>query len=172
MSRLRLLQIVGSTDPDPATVDALGLHTSIAEAGIEVRTLAMAPGRRGGLDSQLPVMAPSRRSFAARTAVLGEQRWADVVVFHGLQTLTLGAWPAKGSPPRLVHLTELPTGLGAVSLALARGVAQRADLVTTGGDATADAIDEVLGVPEQRQRRVESVDEWLVLLSGLRPESQ
>lgn len=170
MSQLRLLQVVASTDPDPDTTAALDLHGSLVAAGIEVRTLAMAPGRRGGLDSHLPVMAPSRRSFAARSGVLGEERWADVVAFHGMATLTVGAWPARRSTVRLLHFAVSPSMPKGPTGRLARVIARRADLITTGADVDAPSVAAALAVSVDAQRRVRSVEDWLVLLSALRPE--
>lgn len=85
---MRLLQLIGDTDVEPSHVAALALHRGLAGAGHEVRTLALAPGRRGGLEVDVPAVAPSRRSFAARGVVSHESRWADAVVLHGPRSLT------------------------------------------------------------------------------------
>lgn len=170
MSRLRLLQIVPDTDPDPSTVAALALHASIASAGVEVRTLALAPGGRGGLDAELPVIAPARWSFAARTGVLAEERWADIVAFHGVRTLTVAAWATKRSPRRLLHLGRAPVLPKGPAAMVARRLARRADLVSTDGALTPADVTAALGVGAEAQRRVSTVDDWLVLLAELRPD--
>lgn len=55
----------------------------MAAAGVSVRTLALAPGRRGGLDDVVPVVAPTVRAFMAAGPFRDEARWADVVLLVG-----------------------------------------------------------------------------------------
>lgn len=97
MGSIRVLQFVADTDPDPAADAALALHQRLADRGLEVRTLALAPGNRAGHEALLPVIAPSRRSLAARTGVQTERRWADVVVLHGPRALVSATLPPRSS---------------------------------------------------------------------------
>ena len=101
---LRVLQLIGDTDAVPAQLPAVALHRGLTSLGVEVRTLALAPGRRGGLEQDVPSIAPSRRSFAARGLVVTESRWADVVVLHAPGALTPATLPSRrsGSPPLVV----------------------------------------------------------------------
>ena len=92
-----MLQFIGDTDVEPAHVAALALHRLLSSRGIEVRTLALAPGRRGGLEQDVPSIAPSRRSLAARGQVRTESRWADVVVLHGTRALTMATTPPRAT---------------------------------------------------------------------------
>lgn len=93
---VRVLQLIGDTDATPPNVAAFALHRELAANGIEVRTLALAPGRHDGLERDIPAIAPSRWSFAARGLVVKESRWADVVVLHADRALTAATLPAGG----------------------------------------------------------------------------
>ncbi len=92
---MRVLQLIGDTDAGVAQLAAVALHRALVELGLEVRTLALAPGRAGGLEQDVPAMAPSRRSFAARGMVAGESRWSDVVVLHAPRALTFATVPTR-----------------------------------------------------------------------------
>ncbi len=58
----------------------LDLHDGLSRLGVEVRTVALGPGRTGGLDAVVPTLAPATGSLAAVTQLRREQRWADTVV--------------------------------------------------------------------------------------------
>jgi hypothetical protein len=111
-----VLQLIGDTDPLVAHLAALTLHRGLSRLGLEVRTLALATGHRGGLEEDVPAMAPNRRSLAARSAVRQESRWADVVVVHAPRALTIataGRFAAAGrrtadGPPVVVAFWEPP----------------------------------------------------------------
>lgn len=108
---MRVLQLIGTTDADPSQLAAVALHRTLVSLGLEVRTLALAPGRKGGLEQDVPAMAPSRRSFAARGMVAGESRWADVVVLHAPRALTMATAPSRRGPtvPLVVAHWQAPT---------------------------------------------------------------
>lgn len=83
------------------------LHHGLADAGIEVRTLALAPGRGRFPTLSIPAMSPSPRSLAAHTQLRREQRWADVVVLRGATVAAAaGLTPVRAGPPSLLHLTD------------------------------------------------------------------
>ena len=135
---VRVLQLVADTDPDPATDAALALHQRLVDHGLEVRTLALAPGARPGHEAILPVIAPARRSLAARSGVHAERRWADVVVLHGPRVLVHATLPPRSS--------QIPTLYAGPSLSGARGPGGRtverfnrrlAAVVTTSGSSDA-----------------------------------
>ena len=107
---IRVLQFVADTDPDPATDAALALHRRLVDHGLEVRTLALTPGNRPGHESLLPVIAPTRRSLAARSGVQVERRWADVVVLHGQRVLVHATLPPRSSPVPTVYAGPGPVG--------------------------------------------------------------
>ncbi|MDQ2678496.1 MAG: hypothetical protein M3Y51_07100, partial [Actinomycetota bacterium] len=107
---IRVLQFVADTDPDPAADAALALHRRLVEQGIEVRTLALAPGNRPGHEALLPVIAPSRRSLAAKSGVQVERRWADVVVLHGPRTLVTATLPPRSTHVPTVYTSPGPVG--------------------------------------------------------------
>lgn len=94
---LRVLQLIGDTDVTTEHLAALALHRELQRRSFEVRTLALAPGRVGGLDEDVPAVAPSRRSLAARGQVTGESRWADVVVLHGPGALGVATAPLRSA---------------------------------------------------------------------------
>lgn len=94
----RVLQVLPDTDDSPQNRSALALHGALAAAGLQPRTLALAPGRTGGLAATVPVMAPARRSLAAFTQLRAESRWADVVIFRGVRSLPPGAPRCTGLP--------------------------------------------------------------------------
>lgn len=108
----RVLQIIADTDASPTTLAAVALHHDLSSRGLQVRTLALSAGSRPGLEHDVPTMAPSRRSFAARGQFHHEARWSDVVVLHGLRSATVAtAAPLRSSSwpvPMIVALWELP----------------------------------------------------------------
>ena len=75
--------MLGDTDRTPLALHVLDLHALLSDAGLEVRTIALAPGASGGLDQAVPVLGPTSRSAATRLQLGREQRWADVVVCVG-----------------------------------------------------------------------------------------
>jgi hypothetical protein len=85
---LRVLQAIADTDPIGTNLQAVALHRALVELGVEMRTLALAPGTRPGLEAAVPTIAPGRRTIAARSAWRTESRWADVVVLHGARAAT------------------------------------------------------------------------------------
>lgn len=105
----RLLQVVGDSDATHDNLAALELHRRLDRDGLEVRTLALAPGAVGGLSSVLPTMAPSGRSLAAHTQLRREQRWADVVLLRGPVAATAaGLARMRAAPATVLLLEELP----------------------------------------------------------------
>lgn len=83
---LRVLFVLADTDRSVASTAILELHGELVSLGVQMRTVALGPGRRGGLDSVVPVLSPATRSLAAVSQLRREQRWADVVVCWGVTT--------------------------------------------------------------------------------------
>ena len=83
MAIQRVLQVLQDTDATDQNLAALELHKGLSQAGCEVRTLALGPGRTGQLAQAVPVISPSRHSVAAYTQLRTEQRWADAVILQG-----------------------------------------------------------------------------------------
>ncbi len=135
---VRVLQFVADTDPDPVVDAALGLHRRLVEHGLEVRTLALAPGNRPGHEALLPVVAPSRRSLAARSGVQVERRWADVVVLHGPRVLVHATLPPRSSDVPTVYVSPAAdvANLGRGGRTAERFTRRLAAVVTT-----ADTVD-------------------------------
>ena len=106
----RVLQVLADPDPSPASAAAASLHRYLAAHGYEVRTLALGPGRRAGLQSDVPPMAPSHRSLAGLLQFRREAVWADAVLLRGRRTAHVArfgrvpcVWcvdDAAGRPPR------------------------------------------------------------------------
>jgi hypothetical protein len=163
---VRVLQFIGDTDVEPAHVAALALHRALTNHGVEVRTLALAPGRHGGLEQDVPAVAPSRRSLAARGQVRAEARWADVVVLHGVRALTMATTPSRstaGPAVVIAHWDRDTTGGSAVTEPppLRRpelAVTEAASAVVVTSAAAARDLEDRLG------GRVRALDHRLVVL--------
>jgi glycosyltransferase involved in cell wall biosynthesis len=86
---VRILQVVTDTDRRGAQVFATDLHVALARRGRTVETVALAPGRVGGLD--LPTLGPTRRDPRTLAALVRAARRAGVVIAHGSTTLPMCA---------------------------------------------------------------------------------
>jgi hypothetical protein len=149
---LRVLQVLADTDDTDDARFALDLHGALAARSLSVRTVALGPGRRGGLESLVPTMSPSRRSIAAHTQLRREQRWADVVVLRGGRSAEVaGLARIGGGPPHVLALAE------DVRRWESRGVPSRVrrllergpDVVVT-DETAATGLMAVAGVPAER----------------------
>ncbi len=83
---MRVLIVLSDTDRSDSSLCALDLHAGIVALGDDVRTVALGPGGRGGLDHVIPILGPSPRSPSATLQLRREQRWADIVICFGLHT--------------------------------------------------------------------------------------
>ena len=97
MGAHRILQVLANPDPSPATFAAVELHRWLATEGWDVRTVAAAPGRRRGLQADIPPMAHSARSFAAVTQFRRESEWADAVLLRGRRTSFLARFAGRAT---------------------------------------------------------------------------
>ncbi len=142
-SPARVLQLLGDTRTSLANLSALDLHHRLAGAGREVRTLALAPGRGGGLEQDVPTLAPVRRSLAAANQVSNETRWSDLVVLHGERALTLATSPGRmsGTPPVVVALWAPLTGAG-FRWSVAARILRSARVVVVPDQLVADSVTE------------------------------
>jgi hypothetical protein len=147
-----VLQLIGDTDVAMPQLAALALHRAMSSSGLEVRTLALCPGRRGGLEQDVPAVAPGRRSFAARGQVVHESRWADVVVLHAPRALTAATLPSRrsGPVPVVVAVWEAPPDRRA------SGWTAEARLVR-GADRVVVPSPEVAGAVQRRYSRGDGV---------------
>ena len=147
----RVLQIVADTDATPTNLAAVALHHELSTRELQVRTLALSAGSRPGLEHDVPTMAPSRRSFAARGQFHHEARWSDVVVLHGLRSATLATAPPLRSSrwpvPVIVALWELPTGAPG---RMATRILGAADLVVAADEELVRFLDERVGATSHR----------------------
>ena len=108
---MRVLQLIGDTDAIAEHRAAVELHRSLTAAGLEVRTLALAPGSTGGLEELVPAVAHARTSLAARTQVTQERRWADVVVLHGSRVLGPATLRRRREqPPTVIAASHIAGG--------------------------------------------------------------
>ena len=133
--------MVGDTDSSVANLAALDLHHRLAAAGREVRTLALAPGRTGGLERDVPSLAPARRSLAAAGQVKLESRWADLVVLHGERSLTFATLPGRlpGAVPVIAALWE-PIAPGRSRWSFVTRVLDSARIVLVPDQTVADSV--------------------------------
>lgn len=125
---LRILQVLATTDADDVGLAALDLHAALSRHGEAVRSVALGPGWRGGLDGLLPVLGPSTRALSARTQLRRERRWADVVLLQGPTAVEAAASRLLGGGPPAVAALD-PGSFGSVAEALPATV--RAVVVTT-----------------------------------------
>lgn len=84
---MRVLFVLADTNRSVAGTAVIELHRALANLGVQMRTVALGPGRGGGLDNVIPVLSPASRSLSAVTQLRREQRWSDVVVCWGLTPL-------------------------------------------------------------------------------------
>ena len=82
---MSVLQVVSDTDRRGAQVSAVDLGAVLVRQGRTVTTVALAPGRQGGLD--LPVLGDTAMSVPTLRALRAAMRDADVVLAHGSTTL-------------------------------------------------------------------------------------
>ena len=147
----RVLQVVTDTDRRGAQVFASDLDAALARRGIDVRTVALAPGRVGGLD--LPVLGPSRRSLTTLRALRREIQGVDVVVGHGSTTLPLGAIVTFGTGTPFVYrqISDsrfwAPSGLRRLRVRLAM---RRCDAIVALWSGAAVTLREHFGVDRAR----------------------
>lgn len=136
----RVLQVLADPDPSPASAAAASLHRYLSAQGYEVRTLALGPGRRAGLQSDVPPMSPSHRSLAALLQFRREAVWADAVLLRGRRTAHVarfgrvpcvwcvddpsGRPPRSGSAPVVVPDATTAAWLGRPARVLAPVVEQ------------------------------------------------
>ena len=148
---MRVLQVLGTTDADDDADASLDLHRGLAHLGVEVRTLALAPGRTAGFQTEIPTMGPSVRSLAAVTQLRREQRWADVVVLRGEAPVAAAGWlPARGAPPTVLQLgCDAWDGKGARVPTRVRRLAQRGIRVVV-PHRSARWVGPVLGITSDR----------------------
>ena len=137
MAIQRVLQVLQDTDATDQNLAALELHKGLSQAGCEVRTLALGPGRTGQLAQLVPVISPSRHSVAAYTQLRTEQRWADAVILQGTGAAQVAALLPR-TVPLAISLWSEPAEFQAgkrVSWRLAKSFRAGAQLVVHQGDA-------------------------------------
>ncbi len=137
MAIQRVLQVLQDTDATDQNLAALELHKGLSQAGCEVRTLALGPGRTGQLAQSVPVISPSRHSVAAYTQLRTEQRWADAVILQGTGAAQVAALLPR-TVPLAISLWSEPAEFQAgkrVSWRLAKSFRAGAQLVVHQGDA-------------------------------------
>ncbi|WP_255626090.1 glycosyltransferase [Dermatobacter hominis] len=136
---MRVLQVLADTDDRDDGRAALDLHRSLTAAGVEIRTLALAPGRQAGLAGVVPTMSPSARSLAAHTQLRREQRWADVVVLRGeAPAAAAGLAPIRSAPPTVLALgSEAERWLDGPVPSRAARLVGRADAIVVTSEADA-----------------------------------
>jgi hypothetical protein len=102
--------VLADTDRTDTGLAAVALHRALGRCGVDVRTVALGPGRLGGLDALLPVLGHSRGSMASRLQLRREQGWADVVLAHGAPAASVAVRAAqRGGPPvRAVGVVDDP----------------------------------------------------------------
>lgn len=174
----RVLQFIGDTDVVAPHLAAMALHRALAVRGLEVRTLALAPGAHGGLEQDVPAIAPGRRSFAARGAARIESKWADVVVVHGSRALTIATLRPRwaSSPARVIALWQSPDQDVAPGRSVGRRLLADADRVVAANPAVAEQwsvlfgglarIDVVRADLEDARRPIVDGEAWSDLLVG------
>jgi glycosyltransferase involved in cell wall biosynthesis len=183
---LSILQVITDTDRRGAQVFAMDLHEALAARGCEMVTVALAPGKVGGLD--VPVLGPGRRSISTMRALRSCMTSTQITVAHGSTTLPACAIASVGTRAAFVYrqISDLrfwassPARRFRVRVALARaaGVVAlwegSASLLSSGFGVRASRVTVIPnGVPPQRfppadaRRRAEARAEF-----GLRGEDR
>lgn len=101
VSALRVLAVVASTDRRGAEVFAVELGGALEARGHTVETVALAPGRTGGL--KLVTLGRRARSPATLGALRRRAREVDVVIAHGSTTLPACAVALVGTRVPFVY---------------------------------------------------------------------
>lgn len=165
MRGTRILQILGDTDADRGNAEALELHALLSSIGAEVRTLALAPGRSGGLETTVPVIAPSRHSFAARSGCMTESRWADLLVLSGRRALVLATMPRRNGPTVIARLDPSGEDLEISAKRIPAMVARRAGLVVVPAHTDPGGITAHWDLDPARVRRASDAAEWSAVVA-------
>jgi glycosyltransferase involved in cell wall biosynthesis len=148
-----ILQVITDTDRRGAQVFATDLHDALVRRGRHVRTVALAPGRTGGLD--VPVLGPSRRHPKTIAALRHEAVESSVVAAHGSTTLPMCALVRATTRTPFVYRqisesmfwASSPLRRGRVRAALA--LASRVVALWSG---SAETLRDRLGVPTRKVR--------------------
>jgi glycosyltransferase involved in cell wall biosynthesis len=146
-----VLQVVTDTDRRGAQVFATDLHAALERQDVKVRTVALAPGRVGGLD--LPVLGQKRWSGATVGGLRAVAKDASVVIGHGSTTLPVGALTTLGTGTPFVYrqISDsrfwAPSGLRRLRVRLAM---QRCRALVALWEGAATTVHEHFGVPGQR----------------------
>jgi glycosyltransferase involved in cell wall biosynthesis len=148
---MRILQIVTDTDRRGAQVFASDLHRAFEGRGLDVRTVALAPGAVGGLD--LPVLGPGRLHRSTLRALRGELRHASVAVAHGSTTLPACAMAGFGVRTPFVYRQISDSQFWAPDRARrlrVRAGLSRATRVVALWTGAADTLAQVFAVPRSK----------------------
>jgi glycosyltransferase involved in cell wall biosynthesis len=101
MSAISVLQVVTSTDRRGAETFAVDLGNALADRGLTIETVALAPGSSGGLD--LPTLGSSTLGPPTLRALRRRARSFDVVIAHGSTTLPACALGLAGAGTPFVY---------------------------------------------------------------------
>jgi glycosyltransferase involved in cell wall biosynthesis len=150
-----VLQVVTDTDRRGAQVFASDLHEALVAQGHRVRTVALAPGRSGGLD--WPILGPTRKHPSTMRALYREARLASVLVAHGSTTLPLCAAVRLTARRPFVYrqISESTFWAGTPSRRLrVRAALSLATRVVALWRGSAHTLESVFGVPASKIRVV------------------
>ena len=148
---MRVLQVTSDTDARGGPVFARDLHRPLAERGLTVRTVALAPGAVGGLD--LRTLGPTRRHPRTIARLRRLMASADVVIAHGSTTGPACALAGAGvSTPFVYRNLGDPLAWATTPARRARTAAflSRAAAVAALWPGAAEALHRHLGVPRGR----------------------
>jgi glycosyltransferase involved in cell wall biosynthesis len=150
--RRHVLQVITDTDRRGGQVFATDLHDALERRGLEVRTVALAPGVSSArLDHD--VLGPSRRDLRTMRRLRAEMAASSVVIGHGSTTLPMCAIGGVGLGVPFVYRqisqqlfwADTPMRRRRTALAL-RG----ADHVTVLWRGAAEVVTSHFGVPAER----------------------
>lgn len=147
----RVLQVVSSTDRRGAEVFALDLEAALGRRGLDVRTVALAPGSVGGL----PVETLGRRRLAWSTLrrLRAAGRDAAIVVAHGSTTLPACALALAGTGVPFIYRNigdPLHWADTASRRARVRALLARAAAVVAVAPPAAAVLEARFGLPPER----------------------
>jgi glycosyltransferase involved in cell wall biosynthesis len=98
---VRVLQVVTDDNRRGAQVFARDLHRALCDLGMDLRTVALGPGRVGGLD--VDVLGPTKRDPRTLRRLRSVLANCDVVVGHGSTTLPACALVGLGTGVPFVY---------------------------------------------------------------------
>jgi glycosyltransferase involved in cell wall biosynthesis len=149
---MKVLQVITDTYPRGAQVAAIELGNELRQRGVEIETVALAPGQ-GGAPLRVSVLGSRRLGTSTLSRLRRRSREVDVVVAHGSTTLPACALALARTRTPFVYRQVSDSLVWASTPArrarVRAGLAQ-ASLVVALGERQRDVLRTQFGVPDER----------------------